>query len=103
MEALPSDDRRQLAAFLVALRHQDLAGYRLLMTGKIDDRSPEKWVTLEKTRPAAEILRMDYRLLISMEVVEFLERLPLRPHQPFRNIIEAIGNGPSGSIHAADR
>ena len=46
---------------------------------------------------------MDHRLLISMEVVEFLERLPSRPYQPFRNVIEAIGNDPSKSIDAADR
>ena len=48
VEALPADDRRQLAAFLVSLRHRDLAGYRARMTGKIDDPSPEKWVTLEE-------------------------------------------------------
>ncbi len=48
VESLPADDRRQLAAFLVSLRHKDLAGYRAGMTRKIDDPSPEKWVTLEE-------------------------------------------------------
>jgi hypothetical protein len=48
VEALPADDRRQLAAFLVSLRHKDLAGYRSRMASKIDDESPEKWLTLEE-------------------------------------------------------
>jgi hypothetical protein len=48
VEALPADDRRQLAAFLVSLRHKDLAGYRARMTEKVDDSTPEKWVTLEE-------------------------------------------------------
>ncbi len=48
VEALPVDDRRQLAAFLISLRHKDLAGYRARMSDKIDDSTPEKWVTLEE-------------------------------------------------------
>lgn len=48
VEALPVDERRRLAAFLVALRHQDLADYRARMTEKIEDQSPEKWMTLEE-------------------------------------------------------
>ncbi len=48
LEALPADDRRRLAAFLVSLRHKDLAGYRARMTQKIDDDTPENWVSLEE-------------------------------------------------------
>jgi hypothetical protein len=48
VEALPVEERRRLAAFLVALRHRDIAGYRARMAEKVEDHSPEKWVTLEE-------------------------------------------------------
>ena len=48
LESLPVEQRRRLAAFLVSLRHRDLADYRARMAGKIDDKSPENWVTLEE-------------------------------------------------------
>jgi hypothetical protein len=48
LEVLPADERRELAAFLVSLRHKDLDGYRARMAAKIDDPSEEKWVTLEE-------------------------------------------------------
>ena len=48
VQALPADERRRLAAFLVALRHKDLTDYRARMAAKIDDASPEKWITLEE-------------------------------------------------------
>jgi len=42
------EDRRQIAAYLIALRHKDLAEYRTAMAGKIDDRNPENWMSLEE-------------------------------------------------------
>jgi hypothetical protein len=48
LQALPADERRELAAFLVSLRHKDLAGYRARMSEKIDDKNPERWVTLDE-------------------------------------------------------
>ena len=48
VEALSAEERRRLAAFLVSLRHKDLAGYRARMADKIDDKTPEKWLTLEE-------------------------------------------------------
>jgi hypothetical protein len=48
VEALPAEERKRLAAFLVSLRHKDLAGYRARMADKIDDKTPEKWLTLEE-------------------------------------------------------
>ena len=48
LEALPVDERRRLAALLVSLRHKDLVDYRARMARKIDDDSPENWVTLEE-------------------------------------------------------
>ena len=41
------DERRQLTAYLVALRHKELQEYRESLAAKIDDQSPSKWVLLE--------------------------------------------------------
>jgi hypothetical protein len=46
--AMPAKERRELAAYLVSLRHEDLVGYRTRMAKKIDDANPEHWVTLEE-------------------------------------------------------
>ena len=46
---------------------------------------------------------MDYRLFISIEVVEFVERLPARTKQRIRNAIRAISNDPLGNSDATDR
>ena len=45
---------------------------------------------------------MQYRLLISIEVVEFLERLPSKTRQALRNAIAAIGTDPLNMADAAD-
>ncbi len=45
---------------------------------------------------------MSYRLLISIEVVEFVERLPNKPRSAIRSLIEAIGNDPLGRSDAED-
>jgi hypothetical protein len=47
VQALPAAERKRLAAFLVSLRHKELAEYRTRMTLKIDDKNPENWATLE--------------------------------------------------------
>jgi hypothetical protein len=48
MESLTAEERRQLAAFLVTLRHKDLAGYRSNIAKKIDDASFGNWLSLEE-------------------------------------------------------
>ena len=48
VESLPAEERRRLAAFLVSLRHRDLADYRARMARKIDDVSPDQWITPEE-------------------------------------------------------
>ena len=48
IEALPVEERKRLAAFLVSLRHKEIAEYRTRMTRRIDDKSPENWATLEE-------------------------------------------------------
>jgi len=45
---------------------------------------------------------MAYRLLISIEVVEFIERLPLRTRRALRNGIAAIGRVPLEMSDAED-
>jgi mRNA-degrading endonuclease RelE of RelBE toxin-antitoxin system len=45
---------------------------------------------------------MSYRLLISIEVVEFVERLPNQPRSAIRSLIEAIGTDPLGRSDAED-
>lgn len=48
IEALTTEERKRLAAFLVSLRHKELAEYRTRMACKIDDKNPENWATLEE-------------------------------------------------------
>ena len=48
LETLPAEDRKKLAAFLISLRHKELAGYRTRMSDKIDDKTPENWLTLDE-------------------------------------------------------
>lgn len=48
IEGLPPEERRQLAAFLVTLRHKDMAEYRATIAKKIDDANPANWLSLEE-------------------------------------------------------
>jgi hypothetical protein len=48
VEALSPEDRRRLAAFLVALSHRDTAGRGEGLAAKIDDKDPANWVSLEE-------------------------------------------------------
>jgi hypothetical protein len=45
--SLPAEQQNELAAFLLHLRPQHDPEWRTEMTKRIDDSSPEKWVTLE--------------------------------------------------------
>ncbi len=45
---------------------------------------------------------MQYRLLVSIEVIEFLERLPGKTREPLRRAIHGIGGNPSGWSDAID-
>lgn len=46
---------------------------------------------------------MNYRLLISVEVVEFIERMPSKTRKALRNVIAGIGNDSLARSDAADR
>jgi hypothetical protein len=48
IESLPAEERRQLSAFLVTLRHRELTEYRSAIAKKIDDASPDNWLSLEE-------------------------------------------------------
>ena len=47
VEGLSLDERRQLTAHLVGLRHKELQEYRESLTAKINDTSAENWVPFE--------------------------------------------------------
>jgi len=46
---------------------------------------------------------MAYRLLVSIEVIEFIERLPAKTREALRRAIHAIGRDPFGRSDALDR
>lgn len=48
VESLPSAARRKLMAFMVALEDQSRAGYAAKLAEKIDDKSPDRWLTPEE-------------------------------------------------------
>lgn len=45
---------------------------------------------------------MDYRLLVSIDVVEFVERLPARLRKPIRSSFVSISEDPLGCSDATD-
>ncbi len=47
LQALPADARRKLLAFMVALEDQARDGYAAKLAAKIDDQSPDHWLTAE--------------------------------------------------------
>jgi len=46
---------------------------------------------------------MAYRLLVSIEVIEFIERLPAKTREALRRAMHAIGRDPLGRSDALDR
>lgn len=48
VQALPTDARRKLMAFMVALQDEERKGYAANLAAKIDDKSPEHWLTAEQ-------------------------------------------------------
>ncbi len=46
---------------------------------------------------------MAYRLLVSIEVIEFIERLPAKTREALRRAIHGIGRDPLGRSDALDR
>jgi hypothetical protein len=48
VKSLPAEDRRKLLAFMVVLEDEDRSGYAATMARRIDDKSPERWLTPEE-------------------------------------------------------
>jgi signal recognition particle GTPase len=47
VRALPTDARRKLMAFMVALQDEGREGYAAKLAQKIDDQSPDRWLSVE--------------------------------------------------------
>ncbi|MDA7882295.1 hypothetical protein N9A94_08310 [Akkermansiaceae bacterium] len=48
VDGMTLDERRQLTAYLVSLRHKELSGYREKLAEKIDDTDSEHWFSFEE-------------------------------------------------------
>jgi hypothetical protein len=48
VRGLPADARRKLMAFMVSLQDGAREGYATKLTQKIDDNSPDRWLTAEE-------------------------------------------------------
>ena len=48
VRALPADARRKLMAFLVSLQDESREGFASKLAQKIDDQSPDRWLTAEE-------------------------------------------------------
>jgi hypothetical protein len=45
---LPLEERRELIGYIVSLNRKDNGEFMRKMAEKIDDKSPERWLTLEE-------------------------------------------------------
>jgi hypothetical protein len=48
LRALPSEERRKLMAFMVVLDDQERTDYAATLAKRIDDQSPERWLSPEE-------------------------------------------------------
>jgi hypothetical protein len=48
VRALTADQRRKLMAFIVAIEDQNRSGYAAELARKIDDKTPDHWLTDEQ-------------------------------------------------------
>jgi hypothetical protein len=48
LRALSSEERRKLIAFMVVIEDEQRAGYASTLAQRIDDRSPDRWLTPEQ-------------------------------------------------------
>lgn len=48
LRALPPEERRKLVAFMVVLEDEGRVDYAAKLAQKIDDHSPERWLSLEQ-------------------------------------------------------
>lgn len=48
VKGLSPEERRELTAYLVSLRHGETPGYRELLAEKIDNKDEDAWVSFEE-------------------------------------------------------
>jgi hypothetical protein len=48
VESLHENERRRLMAFMVAMEDRTRPGYADKLARKLDDKSPERWLTVEE-------------------------------------------------------
>ena len=48
VQPLPAEERRKLLAFMVVLEDGERADYRDKLAWKIDDKSPDRWLTADQ-------------------------------------------------------
>jgi hypothetical protein len=48
LRALPVEERRKLLAFMVVLEDEGRPDYATMLARRIDDRSPDRWLTPEQ-------------------------------------------------------
>jgi len=48
LRTLPAEERRKLMAFMVVLDDEEHADYAAKLARRIDDQSPERWLTPEQ-------------------------------------------------------
>jgi len=48
LRSLPTEERRKLMAFMVVLEDEANADYATRLAQRIDDRSPDRWLTPEQ-------------------------------------------------------
>ena len=48
LRALPSKERRKLMAFMVVLEDEGRTDYAAKLAQKIDDKSPDRWLSAEQ-------------------------------------------------------
>jgi hypothetical protein len=48
VQALPAEARRRLMAFMVALEDEEREGYATKLAAKMDDKSPDRWLSAEE-------------------------------------------------------
>jgi len=48
LRALPAEERRKLMAFMVVLEDEGRADYAAKLAQRIDDQSPDRWLTPEQ-------------------------------------------------------
>ena len=56
VQALPAEARQKLLAYLVTLQDAGQAGYAAKLAEKIDDSSPDRWLSAEQCEQRLSLL-----------------------------------------------